>query len=249
MESLARAAFALLLCIGHAGTTIAAEPPAPVSLTGLDFFEQTFGPAASSCEIGIIASGSPLVITRTSTWAQEAGLVTSDRVLAVDGQPVSDHAALRSALGSRNSPGRVELMVYRGDDLVHIPVRCRDATPILDAREEALDSASESRWNDCVRATYVEEMHWGGSNSQSAGLRLWCHRSSHAAMNGDGNGRLNPIHARLLYEYLSNLLIESTSVSGISDEFRARLDYEARRIADAGHLEIADNLATRIARR
>ena len=74
MESLARAAIVLLLCIGHAGIAVAAETPAPVSVTGLDFFEQTFGPAASSCELVIISSGSPLVITSSSLWADEGGL-------------------------------------------------------------------------------------------------------------------------------------------------------------------------------
>ena len=249
MESLARAAIVLLLCIGHAGIAVAAETPAPVWVTGLDFFEQTFGPAASSCELGIIASGSPLVITRTSLWADEAGLEPADRLLAVDGRPVSDHAALRTALGSRISAEGVELLIYRDDDLVKVPVHCRDATPVLDAREEALDSASESRWNDCVRATYIEELHWGGSNSQSAGLRLWCHRASQSSTNAEGSGILNPIHARLLYEYVSNLLVESTSVSGISEEFRARLDYEARRIAESGHSEIADTLSAQLALR
>lgn len=247
MESLARAAIVLLLCIGHAGLAVAAETPAPVSVTGLDFFEQTFGPAASSCELGIIASGSPLVITRTSLWADEAGLEPADRLLAVDGRPVSDHAALRTALGNRISAESVELLIYRDDDLVKVPVHCRDATPVLDAREEALDSASESRWNDCVRATYIEELHWGGSNSQSAGLRLWCHRASQTTASGENV--LNPMHARLLYEYVSNLLVESMSVSGISDEFRARLDHEARRIAESGHPEIADNLSAQLSLR
>lgn len=249
MESLARAALCVLLCTGIAGTSAAVEPSATASLTGLEFFDQTFGPAASSCELGILASGAPLVVTRTSLWAEEAGLVPSDRILAVDGRPVPDHSALRSVLGSRDSADGVDIMVYRDDEVISIPVRCRDATPVLDAREEALDSASESRWTDCVRATYVEEMHWGGPNSQSAGIRLWCQRAGQRASGGIEAASLNPMHARLLYEYVSNLLVESQSVSGISDEFRARLDREAQRIADSGHVEIARNLSAQIALR
>jgi len=249
MENLARAALCVLLCTGLAGTGIAVEPSSPASLTGLEFFDQTFGPADSSCELGIVAAGSPLVILRTSQFAKAGGLAPSDRILAVDGRPVPDHAALRSALGDRDSAHQVDVTVYRNDGVVIVPMHCRDATPVLDAREEALDSASESRWNDCVRATYVEEMHWGGSNSQSAGLRLWCHRASQRAVKGEDAGTLNPMHARLLYDYMSNLLFESQSVSGISDEFRARLDYEAQRIADSGHPGIASNISARLARR
>lgn len=246
MENLARAALCVLLCTGPAGTALAAEPSSPASLTGLEFFDQTFGPAASSCELGIIASGSPLVILRTSQFAEAGGLVPSDRVLAVDGRPVPDHAALRAVLGSRDSADGIDVTVYRDDEVINVPLHCRDATPILDAREEALDSASESRWNDCIRATYVEDFLWGGSNSQSAGLRLWCHRASRAGETGDDSQSLNPMHARLLYEYVSNLLIESRSVAGISDEFRERLDRARQLISDSGHTEIASNLSAQL---
>jgi hypothetical protein len=251
MENLARAALAALLCIGFAGKATGAEPSAPdvPALTGLEFFDQTFGPAASSCELGIVASGSPLVILRTSRWAEAGGLASSDRVIAVDGRPVPDHAALRSALGSRESAKQVNITVFRDDEVISVPVRCRDATPVLDAREEALDSASESRWNDCVRATYVEEMHWGGSNSQSAGLRLWCHRASRRATIGEDTAPLNPTHARLLYEYVTNLILESRNVAGVSDEFRTRLYHAAWRIADSGHTEIASDLSDLLASR
>ena len=250
MESRARAALAALLCTGLAGIATAAEPPVPgvQALTGLEFFDQTFGPAASSCELGIVATGSPLVILRTSQFAEAGGLAASDRILAVDGRPVPDHEALRAVLGSRYSAGGVDVTIYRGDEVIDVPVGCRDATPVLDAREEALDSASESRWNDCIRATYVEEMHWGGSNSQSAGLRLWCHRTGQGAAASD-EATLNPMHARLLYEYVTSLLVESQSIAGISDEFRARLDREARRIADSGHTEIASSLSAQLALR
>ena len=218
------------------------------ALTGLEFFDQTFGPAASSCELGIVATGSPLVILRTSRFAEEGGLATSDRILAVDGRPVPDQEALRAVLGSRYSADSVDVTIYRDDEVIDVPLGCRDATPVLDAREEALDSASESRWNDCIKATYVEEMHWGGPNSQSAGLRLWCHRTSQGEAAADA-ATLNPMHARLLYEYVTNLLVESQSVAGISEEFRARLDREARRIAESGHTEIASNLSAQLALR
>jgi hypothetical protein len=251
MENWAQAALTALFWTGLSGIAGASEPFASEAkaLTGLEFFDQTFGPASSSCELGIVATGSPLVILRTSQFAEAGGLVPSDRVLAVDGRLIPDHAALREVLGSRNSADGVDVTVYRDDEVINVPMRCRDATPVLDAREEALDSASESRWNDCVRATYIEEIYWGGSNSQSAGLRLWCHRASQTGTAAGDTRPLNPTHARLLYEYVSNLLVESRSVAGISNEFRARLDRARQQIADSGYIEIASNLSVQLSLR
>jgi S1-C subfamily serine protease len=241
MESLARAAAVAVLSIGCFGNAIAGSPDAR-PLTGLEFFDVTFGPGASACELGFLAAGSPLVVTRRSAWVEDDGVLEADRVLAVDGKAVTNGSGLRDALGSRNLGERVGLSVSRGNEELELQMHCRDASDILGAREDALISATQSRWNDCIRATYVEEMLWGGPNSQSAGLRLWCHQARQRAEVPAASDTLQPLDARLIYEYVARLLTELRYVRGNADEIRARLTYQARRISASGHADLAAEL-------
>jgi hypothetical protein len=243
MENCARAAGLIACLFFTAGVSAGELADAQTrSVTGLEFFEQTYGPAASTCELGFLASGSPLIVTRTSSWVADDGIAVSDRVAAVDGLPVSDYAGLRSALASRNHTGAVDLSIYRGDEALEIKVSCQDATKILLAREEALLSAAESRWNDCIHATYAEELFWGGPNSLSAGLRLWCHQASLRTNPLPSTESIRPIGAFLMYEYAVQLLEELSHVPGNNDEIHARLSYQTERISDSGHEDLANSL-------
>lgn len=209
-------------------------------LTGMELFDDTFGPATSSCELGFLAVGSPLVVTRTSAWADEGGVRESDRILAADGRPVNDGAALRDALGLQAERAAVDLSVQRGGQTFDITVHCRDASEILRARKLALQSALRNEWNDCIRATYVEEMLWGGPNSQSAGLRLWCHQARQGIDAGATD--LKPLDAQLLFEYAERLIVELRYTDGDTTELRSRLDFQSKRIADSGHADLASTL-------
>jgi hypothetical protein len=244
MESLARVAAVAVFSIGCIGNAVAggSESPDARPLTGLEFFDDTFGPGASTCELGFLAAGSPLVVTRRSAWVEDDGVLEADRVLAVDGKVVTNGSGLRDALGSRDLGERVGLSVSRDNEELELQVHCRDASDILGAREDALISATQSRWNDCIRATYVEEMLWGGPNSQSAGLRLWCHQARERAQVPAASDTLRPLDARLIYEYVVRLLTELRYVHGNADEIRARLTYEARRISASGHADLAAEL-------
>lgn len=241
MDSLVRTVAVVVLGIGCVTDAMAGDADAR-PLTGLEYFDETFGPGASACELGFLAVGSPLVVTRTSAWADDDGVLEADRVLAVDGRAVNNGAGLRDALGSRDIGDRIGLSVSRGNRQLELRLHCRDASEILSMREAALVSAMQSRWNDCIRATYAEEMLWGAPNSQSAGLRLWCHQAGRRAGTASASGVLRPMEARLIYEYIARLLDELRYVTGDTDEIRARLIHQARRIAASGHTNLAAEL-------
>lgn len=244
MRLLARMAWKFALIAAGAGVAVAGPAGAPgaTPLTGLELFDQTFGPGTSSCELGIVAVGAPLVITRTSGWVEDDGLLVSDRIVSVNSVPVRDHAGLRNALGSASPDSRVELSVVREDRIASVETDCGDATDILRVREEALLSATESRWNDCIRATYAEEMLWGGPNSLSAGLRLWCHQARRKSHLQSPDAPIGRMDAQLIFEYAQRLLVELGNTSGYEAELQERLRAQAQRFADGGHPELAAEL-------
>lgn len=244
MTQLARLAAMLGLGLLWGVGVAASEPPTadPHAVTGLEMFDQTFGPATSSCELGFLAVGAPLVVTRLSAFADSDGLIEADTIIAVNGKPVADGSGLRDALGSLKLSEGVGLVVQRDKQPLPITLQCRDASELLLLREEALQSAMASRWNDCIHATYAEEMLWGGPNSQSAGLRLWCHQARQRSQSLGTAYELQPLDARLLFEYVERLLVELRHASGDTAELRARLDYQAQRIAESGHTDLAEAL-------
>ncbi|HNP34715.1 MAG TPA: hypothetical protein PKK10_02575 [Woeseiaceae bacterium] len=243
MKNLARLAAATVLSVGCLCSHVAlcVETANSQPLTGLEMFDETFGPAASNCELGVLAVGSPLVVTRVSAWT-DLGISEADRIVAVNGKPVVDGKGLRDALAARPLLGAVAISLSRGDEFRRVTVQCRDAGEILRIREEALTSVMQSRWDDCIRATYVEEMLWGGPNSQSAGLRLWCHQSRTGTLRSAGSAELEALDAQLLFEYVQRLLVELQYAAGDNHEIRARLNYQAQRIADSGYVELAASL-------
>jgi hypothetical protein len=85
-------------------------------------------------------------------------------------------------------------------------------------------------------------MLWGGPNSQSAGLRLWCHQARQRSQSLGTAYELQALDARLLFEYVERLLVELRYASGDTAELRARLDYQAQRIAESGHTDLAEAL-------
>ena len=68
--------------------------------------------------VGSVADGGP---------ADKAGLRTGDRVVAVDGDEVTDLAGLWRRVWSAGTAGaRVRMSIGRGDDLLHVTVHSVD---------------------------------------------------------------------------------------------------------------------------
>ena len=243
MENFMRAIGAIA-CWLYAVAASASDLPAleATPLTGLEFFGKTYGPATSACDLGFIAVGSPMVVSRTSSWSSGNGVAVSDRLLAVNGNVVHDYDSLTSALRHISRKETVELSVFRAGRHVDVEIQCYDATKLIMAREEVLASATESRWNDCIRATYAEELLWGGPNSISAGLRLWCHQSSLRTDEHAQTNAMHPIGAFLMYDYGVQLVEELSRVPGNFDEIRAQVNTQSKRISDSGREDLAASL-------
>jgi hypothetical protein len=204
------------------------------SLTGLEVFGETYGPSGSHCSLGFIGFGSPVIVTRVSTWVKENWVVEADHLLTANGQSIRDESDLRDALESVSANGQIELTVLRAGERINISAECHEATPILEAREEALQGASEGRWDVCIRATYMEELHWGGANSQSAGIRLWCHQArilrSHSEP-GFSASTISRLHVKLILEYASLLHDELQYVPGDLGNLRKALNLTLQQYA------------------
>lgn len=242
MENLQR--FCLLLILAPL-TCIAQTAEQPTSeLTGLELFDDTFGPADGRCGLGFLATGEPLTVTRTPSWY--AGNVTvADNVTEVNGVAVENNADLKRVVRALEPGQPVELTLVRDDAPVKVRTRCRDATELLHAREEILSNATNAEWTDCIRATYVEEMRWGGSNSQTAGLRLWCQRSRARAVTGSSNG-LTPLDARLLVDYVEQLHGELAHVPNRDEHLLNALERQPQRIAASGYPQLAAALSDKL---
>ena len=227
MENLPRLAALIgtctLFCVSTA--SLAGERTGMEALSGLDLFEETYGPSDSHCNLGFIGYGSPLTVTRVSSLYRDGGFVEADEFVAVNDQPVSNKADLHAALSTVAPDQKLSIVVVRDDEKVSIDARCNASTLVLTARRDALVGASEGRWQACLDATIVEEMSWGGPNSQSAGLRLWCHQSMQLRSRSpsDATAAISRLEAQLSYDYASLLLDELQYVADDLDPLRSAL--------------------------
>ena len=112
---------------------------------------------------------------------------------------------------------------------------------MLQARSNALAGAEDGRWDDCVRATYQEEFHWGGANSESAGLRLWCHQAQYDTAD------FTRIDAQFMYEHTTLLLDELQHVPGWIKLNHKGFVGRIRQIDDGGHAALSAQLRARLA--
>ncbi len=208
------------------------------SLTGLDLLGETYGPSGSHCSLGFMGFGSPVIVTRVSVSLPDNWVTEADQLLSVNGRTIQHESDLHAALDSVGPNELVTITVLRDKGQIEVNTVCRAATPILRAREEALIGASEGRWDTCIRATYMEEISWGGSNSQSAGLRLWCHQArilrSHTEKNAPSPASISRLHAVLIYEYAKLLLDELQHVPNGLVELRSTLQLRVNQFGSIG---------------
>ncbi len=195
------------------------------SLSGLDLFDDTYGPSDSRCGLGFIGYGSPVVVTRVSAWSRAGWVEEADQLVEINGVAISQKSDLHSALDTVSANDKISLVVLRDESELEINALCQESTPILEAREEALIGVSEGRWQACMSATIMEEIRWGGPNSQSAGLRLWCHQAQlHRSFKiEEASSSLSRLHAQLIYDYARLLLDELQYVPNGLEDFRSTL--------------------------
>lgn len=208
------------------------------SLSGLDLFDDTYGPSDSRCGLGFIGYGSPVVVTRVSAWPRANWVEEADQLVRINGVAISQKSDLHSALDTVPANDRVSLVVLRDDNEIEINAPCQESSPILEAREEALIGISEGRWQACISATIMEEIRWGGPNSQSAGLRLWCHQAQlHRSFKLEkASASLSRLHAQLIYDYASLLLDELQYVPTGLEDLRSTLETRIQLLDEASSI-------------
>lgn len=206
----------------------------------LDMLDQSYGPTESRCGLGFVGFGSPLVVTRVSSWTTPEGLTEADVLLAVNEKTIRRESDLNGTLKLFGPGDHVTLSVLRGGDSVQIDAVCQDVTSVLQARSDALAGAEEGRWDDCIKATYQEEFHWGGANSESAGLRLWCHQAQY------DTAELTRIDAQFMYEHTNLLLDELKHVPGWIRLNHKRLIARIHKIGDSGYAALSAQLQARL---
>jgi hypothetical protein len=252
MENFIRAMVLLAHCV--AASQAFAAPPASMSqreaLAGLEAYRETLATASNRCSLGFLAAGSPFTITRVSDWNQNSGMIEADQLLEVNGVAIRSETDLHEALDKLEFLDPVTLVLSRNDEVLRVHTRCQDGTSVNRAREEALLHASEGRWDECIRATYMEEVYWGGANSQSAALRLWCNRAR-GLSDADvydlhtPSETLSRLDAHLIYEHADNLLDELQHVPGGLDGLRMTLYNTIRLLDDSGYLLLSSELDTK----
>ena len=96
MENLKRVSAALALGIIINGPVSADDDgiDRQADLTGLELFDRMFGPAESRCDLGFLASGSPLTVTRISAWANNDGIAPADEVESINGVSILSRGLL-----------------------------------------------------------------------------------------------------------------------------------------------------------
>lgn len=195
------------------------------SLSGLDLFDDTYGPSDSRCGLGFVAYGSPVVVTRVSGMLRDDWVTEADQLVKINGAPIHRKFDMHSVLDAVSPNEEISVTVLRNGVQVKVKRRCQVSTPILEARQEALVGASEGRWDVCISATIMEEIRWGGANSQTAGLRLWCHQARIHRSRGIKNdpATISRLHAQLIYDYATLLLDELRHVPDSLDEFKSSL--------------------------
>ena len=218
----------------------------------LNSFRNNLGASTNYCSLGFLGAGSPVIVTRVSPLFQGTALLESDRLLAVNGNPVRGASELRDILRSLTPDLRVTLTIERGQDTIEIRTACQDAMPVFRAHIDALSAAADGHWDDCISNTYLEELHWGGANSQSAGLRLWCHRARTAL--APEKWKLDPtsehltqIDAQFMYEHANLLLEEMQYVPGGVNGLRGTVASRIQQIDESGHRRLSSQLRTKLA--
>ncbi|MEM8942631.1 MAG: PDZ domain-containing protein [Pseudomonadota bacterium] len=229
-----------LLSSGHAA------PVVKVALTGLELLDETLGPAESRCSLGFLAGGSPLKVTRTAGPDGESKLTTGDEVVSINQHPTRNAQDARDVMRTLSAGDRVELRIVRHNETKRIRARCGDAQDVLKARADVLTSATSEQWLACIRATYREELLWGGSNSQSAGLRLWCEQSKQRTRPATTTIGLSAMSAQLLHDYAAQLLVELPFLAAKKEDLLEQVSYEAGRIKRGGHAALAQSLEEKI---
>ena len=195
------------------------------SLSGLDLFDDTYGPSDSRCGLGFIGYGSPVVVTRVSALTRAGWVEEADQLVEINGVSINQKSDMHAALDTVSANDKISLVVLRDESEIEVNALCQESTPILEAREEALIGVSEGRWQACISATIMEEIRWGGPNSQSAGLRLWCHQAQlHRSFKiEEASSSLSRLHAQLIYDYAKLLLDELQHVPTGLEDFRSAL--------------------------
>lgn len=251
MENVLRAMALLAHCmmLTSALAAGAGNSPQQLAFAGLEEFRATYDAAdPHRCSLGFLGAGSPFIITRVSDLFQESGVLESDQLVQLNDIEISDASDLYAALDDLDASDSVTLRLTRNEQAVRVHISCRDGTSFYRAREDALVRASEGRWQDCIRATYLEEIYWGGANSQSAALRLWCHRASKSS-NIEDSGQhesLNKISAHFVFEYANHLINEFQHVPGGIDALRLTLYSSIRELDDGGYLLLSSELDAKL---
>ncbi len=252
MENFLRAMVLLAHCVA-ASESMAATPVSTSqreALAGLEEYRKSVATTSNRCAPGFLGAGSPFTITRLSDWNQDSGIFEADQVLEINGLAIAGEADLQAALNELEFPDSVTIDLSRNDEVFRVYTRCQDGTSVSHAREEALMRASEGRWDECIRATYMEEVYWGGANSQSAALRLWCHR---ARSPSDESGlsaptqELSRLDAHFIYEHADYLLDEIQHVPGGLDGLRMTLYNTIRQLDNSGYLLLSRELDAKFA--
>jgi predicted metalloprotease with PDZ domain len=111
----------MLTIIGGLCMTLAAQPEQPRYVTGM----VVFGGSSPSCPffIGRVQQDSP---------AAHAGIQVGDRLVAVDGHPITDIRDLAQRIAS-NQPTPVTVQLIRGEKSLTVTVRRKDRTAVLRA--------------------------------------------------------------------------------------------------------------------
>lgn len=244
MENHSKVFIAAVSCVAAimVSAVVTAAEQSQADLSWLDLLDQSYGPTESRCGLGFVGFGSPIVVTRVSSWTQAEGLAEADRVLAVNGNTVRNDSDLSAATKLLQSEEQVMLSVLRDGDIIRVRTACQDVKSVLQARANALEGAAKGRWQDCIGATYEEEFHWGGATSESAGLRLWCHQAQ-----SDQN-ILTRLDAQFLYEHTRLLLDEYRFVPGWIRSNRAGFVDRIEKISAGGHKALSAELQAKLER-
>lgn len=199
-----------------------------------------------SCHLGFISAGSPLVITRISPLLAQGGIEVSDRLLEINGVTIEDQVGM-AAVVSDSSPGDdVTLLVARDNQAIRVRATCTNGDDTLQARYDALKSAADGDWDACIRHTLVEEVHWGGISSQSAGLRLWCHQGKSASERAGAAQGMTRVGAQFVFDYLNALLDEIRHVPGGMAGVRLYVSDGIRLLDNNGHWLLSRELSNKL---
>jgi len=198
-------------------------------------------PEPAACGTGWAESPAGYVVA-VAEWAEQAGLRPGDRIVAVDGTPVTG-ADERVRAYSEVPAGRpFPLGVMRRGQRVTLSMPCRHQSDVFRAERRTLEAAARGDWDGCIAAAREARQLTGFTAYLTLVREHACVRAKNPSM-ASPEGR---DFAALHHELNRMLLRESRHVPGGIANVRETVLKGASNLRQLGFSAFADDLETQL---